>query len=109
MKLYENDALVCEKEFDLDVPNPPNCAAPCSILLGEYYDTPSFFFHGNVDNLYIYDFTVNDVTDLPCNSSFLSLSRLLVGLRWWNHVNEDGTNTWKFESAPKVNLSFYPL
>lgn len=24
--------------------------------------------------------------------------RLLVGLRWWNQVNDDGTNTWVFES-----------
>eukprot|EP00127_Corallochytrium_limacisporum_P002838 Clim_evm17s142 gene=Clim_evmTU17s142 len=24
--------------------------------------------------------------------------RLLVGLRWWNEVQEDGTTTWRFES-----------
>ncbi|KAJ1479937.1 hypothetical protein T484DRAFT_1812328 [Baffinella frigidus] len=24
--------------------------------------------------------------------------RLLVGLRWWNEVAEDGTNEWRFES-----------
>ena len=24
--------------------------------------------------------------------------RLLVGLRWWNQVNEDGTSRWVFES-----------
>eukprot|EP00485_Elphidium_margaritaceum_P008174 CAMPEP_0202685874 /NCGR_PEP_ID=MMETSP1385-20130828/1707_1 /ASSEMBLY_ACC=CAM_ASM_000861 /TAXON_ID=933848 /ORGANISM="Elphidium margaritaceum" /LENGTH=218 /DNA_ID=CAMNT_0049340343 /DNA_START=33 /DNA_END=686 /DNA_ORIENTATION=+ len=24
--------------------------------------------------------------------------RLLVGLRWWNHVKEDGSTEWKFES-----------
>lgn len=24
--------------------------------------------------------------------------RLLVGLRWWNKVEEDGTSTWVFES-----------
>ena len=24
--------------------------------------------------------------------------RLLVGLRWWNKVEEDGTSTWIFES-----------
>ncbi len=24
--------------------------------------------------------------------------RLLVGLRWWNKVDEDGTSTWMFES-----------
>jgi hypothetical protein len=24
--------------------------------------------------------------------------RLLVGLRWWNEVREDGANDWKFES-----------
>jgi len=26
--------------------------------------------------------------------------RLLVGLRWWNEIKEDGTNEWKFESKP---------
>lgn len=25
--------------------------------------------------------------------------RLLVGLRWWNEIQEDGTNKWVFESA----------
>merc|ERR1719410_1317792 len=24
--------------------------------------------------------------------------RMLVGLRWWHEVNEDGTSQWKFES-----------
>lgn len=24
--------------------------------------------------------------------------RLMVGLRWWNKVEEDGTSTWMFES-----------
>lgn len=28
--------------------------------------------------------------------------RLLVGLRWWNEVNEDGTEEWIFESANEV-------
>lgn len=26
--------------------------------------------------------------------------RLLVGLRWWNHVREDGSSEWVFESNP---------
>jgi len=26
--------------------------------------------------------------------------RLLVGLRWWNEVREDGSNVWIFESKP---------
>ena len=25
--------------------------------------------------------------------------RLLVGLRWWNEIQEDGSNQWVFESA----------
>ena len=29
--------------------------------------------------------------------------RLLVGLRWWNKVNEDGSTEWVFESR-KVNF-----
>jgi len=28
--------------------------------------------------------------------------RLLVGLRYWNHIKEDGTNEWMYESAPQV-------
>lgn len=27
--------------------------------------------------------------------------RLLVGLRWWNEVKEDGSNRWKYESKPQ--------
>jgi len=27
--------------------------------------------------------------------------RLLVGLRWWNEVKEDGSNVWIFESKPE--------
>ncbi|XP_019850340.1 PREDICTED: Golgi apparatus membrane protein TVP23 homolog B-like [Amphimedon queenslandica] len=32
--------------------------------------------------------------------------RLLVGLRWWNKVEEDGTSVWQFESkqAPSSNV-----
>jgi hypothetical protein len=29
--------------------------------------------------------------------------RLLVGLRWWNEVQEDGTNVWKFESRENLD------
>merc|ERR1712146_492648 len=29
--------------------------------------------------------------------------RLLVGLRWWNNVKEDGTNDWVFESTENPN------
>lgn len=28
--------------------------------------------------------------------------RLMVGLRWWNHIDEDGKSHWVFESR-KVN------
>lgn len=31
--------------------------------------------------------------------------RLLVGLRWWNEIQEDGSNQWVFESA-SVSCSF---
>ncbi|VDM73378.1 unnamed protein product, partial [Strongylus vulgaris] len=33
--------------------------------------------------------------------------RLLVGLRWWNFVDENGNNHWKFESAK--DLSRFPV
>jgi hypothetical protein len=29
--------------------------------------------------------------------------RLLVGLRWWSHVTEDGRNEWVFESLENMN------
>ncbi|CAG8485484.1 2010_t:CDS:2, partial [Paraglomus brasilianum] len=29
---------------------------------------------------------------------FIDLASLLVGLRWWNDIQEDGTNVWMFES-----------
>eukprot|EP01083_Nonionella_stella_P064984 169870_1 len=31
--------------------------------------------------------------------------RLLVGLRWWNHVKDDGTSEWKFETKSNDNIS----
>ena len=31
--------------------------------------------------------------------------RLLVGLRWWNHVKDDGSSEWKFESKTNNILS----
>jgi len=31
--------------------------------------------------------------------------RLLVGLRWWNEVADDGSSTWQFESLEEVQNS----
>jgi len=34
--------------------------------------------------------------------------RLLVGLRYWNHIKEDGTSEWMYESAPStIKFSAY--
>ena len=33
--------------------------------------------------------------------------RLLVGLRWWNHIDEDGTSHWVYESR-KVSVIMVP-
>jgi len=33
--------------------------------------------------------------------------RLLVGLRWWNDIQEDGTNVWMFESRDVSESYFY--
>jgi hypothetical protein len=30
--------------------------------------------------------------------------RLMVGLRWWVHIREDGSNEWLFESAPQTTV-----
>lgn len=48
-------------------------------------------------------FAVRLLTDFYCCcASVASLQnvtgRLLVGLRWWNKINEDGTSEWVFES-----------
>jgi len=31
--------------------------------------------------------------------------RLLVGLRWWNEIKDDGSNVWVFESKPVRTVS----
>ena len=47
--------------------------------------------------LFAFDFwTVKNIT-----------GRLLVGLRWWNEVREDGSNVWIFESKPD-NRTVHP-
>jgi hypothetical protein len=33
--------------------------------------------------------------------------RLLVGLRWWNEVKEDGTEVWIYESKNESNFLLY--
>ena len=30
--------------------------------------------------------------------------RLMVGLRWWNKIEEDGTSTWMFESKKVTDV-----
>lgn len=35
--------------------------------------------------------------------------RLLVSLRWWNEVHEDGTSKWVFESSPDVEQCVHPF
>ena len=35
--------------------------------------------------------------------------RLLVGLRWWNEVREDGANDWKFESPEDLPIDERPV
>lgn len=33
--------------------------------------------------------------------------RLMVGLRWWNYVDDDGRSHWVFESRKVCSLVFY--
>lgn len=35
--------------------------------------------------------------------------RIMVGLRWWNEVHEDGTNVWKFESRENRQSTVAPV
>jgi hypothetical protein len=76
MNLYENNNLICSKEMDnLNLKNQPmsssdctnigNLETTCSILIGEWYDDTKFYFTGLMDNLYIYDYVLFDLNDLP--------------------------------------------
>eukprot|EP00283_Hemiselmis_rufescens_P026791 CAMPEP_0173439112 /NCGR_PEP_ID=MMETSP1357-20121228/20773_1 /TAXON_ID=77926 /ORGANISM="Hemiselmis rufescens, Strain PCC563" /LENGTH=214 /DNA_ID=CAMNT_0014404449 /DNA_START=5 /DNA_END=646 /DNA_ORIENTATION=- len=63
-------------------------AALVMYILGGLISSSFVFSFVIVTLLLAFDFwTVKNVT-----------GRLLVGLRWWNEVNEDGTNEWRFES-----------
>lgn len=33
--------------------------------------------------------------------------RILVGLRWWNEINDLGESVWKFESLDQEACSFF--
>jgi hypothetical protein len=35
--------------------------------------------------------------------------RFLVGLRWWNKVNDAGESRWRFESKPRFTSVFDAL
>ena len=49
-------------------------------------------------DVYVYMCTCMHVLMYACS--------LLVGLRWWNEVKDDGSNVWVFESRP-VTLRMY--
>ena len=36
-------------------------------------------------------------------NGLMIVGRLLVGLRWWNYVDDDGVSHWVYESRPKVS------
>jgi hypothetical protein len=65
-------------------------AAIVIYLVGSLFLTPGIFTFVILILLLAADFwTVKNVT-----------GRLLVGLRWWNEIREDGSNEWIFESNP---------
>jgi hypothetical protein len=39
--------------------------------------------------------------------NFDVLGRLLVGLRWWNYVDEEGNSKWMFESRKVSKIYGY--
>ncbi|KAL4830391.1 hypothetical protein H8958_019834, partial [Nasalis larvatus] len=39
-----------------------------------------------------------ETTNRPRKSKKNVTGRLMVGLRWWNHIDEDGKSHWVFES-----------
>jgi cell division protein FtsW (lipid II flippase) len=62
-------------------------------MFGGFFSTNFVFICVVCILLLAFDFwTVKNVT-----------GRLLVGLRWWNNVKDDGTNDWVFESIENPN------
>lgn len=59
-------------------------------LLGGWFSSSFILLFVTTTLLLAFDFwTVKNVS-----------GRLLVGLRWWNEIREDGSNVWVYESKP---------
>ena len=83
MNFYVDDELICTKSISpiFSVGEPTNCN-PCTILLGAYYDSPRYYFVGKMDNVYVFDYVVNDITNLKSkdfhNKLFLGGSHFYI-------------------------------
>ena len=68
--------------------NPPQTLALAVYLFGTWFSSSFVNVFVACVLLLAFDFwTVKNVS-----------GRLMVGLRWWSEVNEDGSTTWKFEA-----------
>jgi hypothetical protein len=81
----------------------PQAAAVATYLLGGWFSSNFVLLFVLIALFHAFDFWTVKVRPVaaphatrPQNVS----GRLLVGLRWWNHVREDGTTHWVFESHP---------
>jgi len=53
-----------------------------------------------IDNFVISFVTVTLIITINFWTTKNITGRLMVGLRWWNDISEDGKSTWRFETLP---------
>ena len=39
--------------------------------------------------------------------SLFNLGRIMVGLRWWNYIDEEGNSIWVYEARKVGDFGFY--
>ena len=91
------------------------CAVLCWYRVACFFH---LFFKGAALVFYLFSFFDSFITGFICCILLLAFDfwtvknvsgRLLVGLRWWNEVKEDGTNVWVFESKPVSHATAHHL
>src|SRR3989338_6263642 len=97
----------------------PGMMAPASDDTGYRGNHPvAAFFHFIFKALSVLIYLIAGVANISYVAEFISVTfllaadfwvvknvtgRLLVALRWWNHVKEDGESEWVFESHPQAD------
>jgi hypothetical protein len=86
---------------------------PTALLFHLFFRTGAIAFYAIVSAIFSVDYILTFVvTVLLLAFDFWTVKnvtgRLLVGLRWWNNIKEDGSNDWVFESKPP-NIASNPV